>query len=87
MQRLVVLLKTMFMAACAIAIFGPITWQLRHQDPLIPVTLPPWMAVGGIVLIAAGAVLAFVCFDRDLRGRAEAGAAVRGELPRIQAQN
>jgi protein-S-isoprenylcysteine O-methyltransferase Ste14 len=62
MQRLVVLLKTLFMAACAVIIFGSITWQLRRLDFFIPVTLPPWMEVGGIVLMVAGAVLAFVCF-------------------------
>jgi protein-S-isoprenylcysteine O-methyltransferase Ste14 len=62
MQRLVILLKTLFMAACAVTIFGFITRQLRSLDAFIPVTLPPWMAVGGIVLMVAGAVLAFVCF-------------------------
>ena len=62
MQSLIVLLKTLFMAACAITIFGVITWQLQRLDPFIPVTLPPWMAVGGVVLILAGAVLALTCF-------------------------
>lgn len=62
MQKLIALLKTLFMAACASALFGVITWQLRRLDPLIPVILPPWTAVGGVVLMVAGAVLAFACF-------------------------
>jgi protein-S-isoprenylcysteine O-methyltransferase Ste14 len=62
MQRLVILLKILFMAACAVAIFGSITRQLQRLDPFIPVTLPPWMPVGGIILMVVGAVLAFVCF-------------------------
>ena len=62
MRQLTVLLKTLFMAACAIVIFGVITRQLRGLDQFIPVTLPSWMAVGGIVLMGAGTVLAFMCF-------------------------
>ena len=62
MGKLVVLLKTLFMAACAVVIFGIITWQLRRLDMSIPVTLPSWMTVGGIVLMVAGAILAFACF-------------------------
>jgi protein-S-isoprenylcysteine O-methyltransferase Ste14 len=62
MRQLVVVLKSLFMAACAVVIFGSITWQVRRLDPLIPFTLPPWMAIGGVVLMAAGAVLAFACF-------------------------
>src|SRR5258706_2263296 len=50
------------MAACAVVIFGAITRQIQRFDPLISVTLPPWMAVGGVVLMVAGAVLAFACF-------------------------
>ena len=30
------------MAACAIVIFGVITWQLRALDEYIPVRLPGW---------------------------------------------
>jgi protein-S-isoprenylcysteine O-methyltransferase Ste14 len=62
MQRLVVLIKTLFMAACAILIFGFITWQVLRLDPFLPITLPTWMAVAGIILMLAGAVLAVVCF-------------------------
>ena len=62
MRKLVVVLKSLFMAACAVVIFGLITWQVRRLDPLISVTLPPWMAVGGVILMFAGAVLAFACF-------------------------
>ena len=62
MKNLVVLLKSLFAASCAVVIFGTITWQLRRLDSFIPVTLPPWMVVGSIVLLVAGAVLAFVCF-------------------------
>ncbi|MFY9550306.1 MAG: isoprenylcysteine carboxylmethyltransferase family protein [Thermoanaerobaculia bacterium] len=62
MRQLVVVLKSLFMAGCAVVIFGVITWQVRRLDPLILVTLPPWTAVGGVVLMVAGAVLAFACF-------------------------
>ena len=62
MRQLVIVLKSLFMAACAIVLFGIITWQVRRLDPLIAVTLPPWMAAGGVVLMVAGAVLAFACF-------------------------
>ena len=70
MQKLVVLFKTLFMAACAVVIFGAITWQLRRLDPFIPVSLPHWMTVGGILLMAAGAALAFTCFGLFAAGRA-----------------
>jgi len=62
MRQLVVLFKTLFMAACAIVIFGVVTRQLRHLDHYIPVSLPSWTAVVGICLMAAGAILAFICF-------------------------
>jgi protein-S-isoprenylcysteine O-methyltransferase Ste14 len=62
MRTLVVLLKALFMAVCAVTLFGVITWQIHRLDPLIPVTLPPWMASGGIVLMVAGAILGFACF-------------------------
>ena len=62
MRQLIVLLKTLFMAACAIVIFGAITRQLRGLDQFIPVSLPSWMAVAGIVLMGAGAIVAFICF-------------------------
>ena len=55
MRQLVVLLKTLFMAACAIVIFGFVTRQLRHLDHYIPVSLPSWTTVVGICLMAAGA--------------------------------
>ncbi len=62
MQKLVVVLKSLLMAGCAAALFGTITWQLRRLDDFIPLALPPWMSVGGILLMAAGAVLAFASF-------------------------
>lgn len=62
MRQFVVLLKTLFMAACAIVIFGFVTRQLLHLDQYIPVSLPSWMAVVGAFLMAAGAILAFICF-------------------------
>jgi protein-S-isoprenylcysteine O-methyltransferase Ste14 len=62
MRQLMLLLKTVFMAACAIVIFGVITRQLRRLDQFIPVSLPSWMAVGGGVLLGAAAILAFACF-------------------------
>jgi protein-S-isoprenylcysteine O-methyltransferase Ste14 len=58
------------MAACAIALFGTITWQLRRIDPLLPVSLPPWVSVGGIVHMAAGTVLGFATFGLFAAGRA-----------------
>jgi len=62
MRKVVILLKSLFMASCATLIFGVITWQLRRLDSFIPVSLPPWMAVGGIILMIAGGILAFTCF-------------------------
>ena len=62
MRKLVITMKSLVMAACAVAIFGVIIWQLRRLDPLIPLDLPPWLAVGGILVMAAGAALAFACF-------------------------
>ncbi len=70
MRQLAVLLKTLFMAACAVVIFGFITRQLRHLDQFVPVTLPSWMAVVGIFLMAAGASLAFICFGLFAAGGA-----------------
>lgn len=62
MRHIILLLKTLLGPVCAVIVFGVITWQLKHLDPFIPVSLPAWMAVGGIVLIGAGAILAFICF-------------------------
>jgi protein-S-isoprenylcysteine O-methyltransferase Ste14 len=62
MRKVIVLLKTLFQATCAIAIFGVMTWQLQRLDAFIPGALPGWMAVGGVVLMVAGAVLALTCF-------------------------
>lgn len=62
MRKLLVVLKSLLMAGCAVGIFGAITWQLPYLDALIPLDLPPWMAVGGVLLMAAGAILAFACF-------------------------
>ena len=61
MKNLVMLVKTLFAAACAVTIFGTITWLLRPLDIFIPLTLPSSMMFGGIVLMVAGAVLALVC--------------------------
>lgn len=54
MRKVVILLKSLFMASCATLIFGVITWQLQRLDSFVPVSLPPWMAVGGIILMIAG---------------------------------
>lgn len=62
MRKVVILLKSLFAASCATLIFGVITWQLRRLDSFFPVSLPSWMAVGGVILMIAGAILAFVCF-------------------------
>jgi protein-S-isoprenylcysteine O-methyltransferase Ste14 len=62
MRPLIVLLKTLFMAACAVVIFGPITRCLRHLDRFIPIDLPVWLSSAGGAFMAAGAVLAFTCF-------------------------
>jgi hypothetical protein len=50
MRQLVVLLKTLFMAGCAIVIFGAITRQLCNLDRFIALALPSWMADAGILL-------------------------------------
>jgi protein-S-isoprenylcysteine O-methyltransferase Ste14 len=62
MRKLLVVLKSLLMAGCFVGIGGAITWQLRRLDALIPLDLPPWMAVVGVLLMAAGAVLTFACF-------------------------
>ena len=62
MRKLIVLSKALFMATCAIVIFGTITRQLRGLDQFIPVSLPSWMGIGGIIVMGAGAILAFTCF-------------------------
>jgi hypothetical protein len=50
MGKPIIVLKSLLMAACAVTIFGVITWQLRRLDTFIPLDLPPWVAVGGLVL-------------------------------------
>jgi protein-S-isoprenylcysteine O-methyltransferase Ste14 len=62
MRQVVVLLKSLFAAACAILIFGFLTRHVRGLDQFIPVSLPSWAAVGGTILMSAGAILAFTCF-------------------------
>ncbi len=62
MWKLVVLLKTLFMAACAVTIFGVVIRQLRRLDPFLPAALPSWMTVGGLALMVVGAILSFACF-------------------------
>ena len=62
MRKLVIALKSLLMAACAVALFGVITWQLRRLDPFIPIALPDWTAVVGLALMAVGAALALACF-------------------------
>jgi protein-S-isoprenylcysteine O-methyltransferase Ste14 len=61
-RQLMMILKTLFMAACAIVIFGPITQQLRKLDQFIPVNFPSWIARAGVVFMAAGTVTTFGCF-------------------------
>jgi protein-S-isoprenylcysteine O-methyltransferase Ste14 len=61
-RQLILFAKTLFPAACAIAVFGLITWQLRSLDNYIPIALPSWLVFPGIVLVMAGTTLAFVCF-------------------------
>jgi len=58
------------MAACAAALIGTITWQPRRIDQLIPVSLPPWASLGGIILMVAGAILGFATFGLFAAGRA-----------------
>ena len=70
MRQLVAFLKTVFMAGCAIVIFGVITRQLRNLDRFIPAVLPSWMVVAGILLMGAGAILCFVCFGLFAQGGA-----------------
>jgi protein-S-isoprenylcysteine O-methyltransferase Ste14 len=62
MRQLIVVGKALFMAACAVLIFGFLTRAVRLLDGFIPLTLPPWVAVAGLVLILAGAILTFACF-------------------------
>jgi protein-S-isoprenylcysteine O-methyltransferase Ste14 len=62
MPRLAAVLKSLFMAACAVLVFGPITAQLRRLDGFLPVLRSPWMTTVGLALMVAGSILAFVCF-------------------------
>jgi protein-S-isoprenylcysteine O-methyltransferase Ste14 len=59
---MVLLLKTLFPAVCAVVTLGLITWQLHAIDRYIPLVLPAWLIVVGIVLMIAGGALAFSCF-------------------------
>lgn len=59
---MVVFLKTLFMAGCAIFIFGAITRQLRKLDPFIPLVLPSWTGPIGFLVMGVGAILSFSCF-------------------------
>lgn len=70
MRQLVVFAKAIFMASCAVLIFGFITRSLRPLDALVPLTLPSWVSVAGLVLIVAGSVLAFTCFGLFAAGGA-----------------
>ncbi len=62
MRTFVVILKSLLMAGCAVTLFGVVTWQLRRLDPLVPLELPPWLAVFGVLVMAAGAALALASF-------------------------
>jgi protein-S-isoprenylcysteine O-methyltransferase Ste14 len=61
-RLIVLLLKTLFPAVCAVVVFGLITWQLRALNRYIPLVLPAWSIAVGIVLMIAGGALAFTCF-------------------------
>jgi hypothetical protein len=62
MRKLLIALKSLVMAACAVTLFGIITRQLQRLDPFIPVALPGWAAVIGLALMVIGAGLALACF-------------------------
>ena len=70
MRQLIVVLKTLFMAACALVVFGTITLQLRKLDHFAPMSLPSWMRFAGVVLMAAGALLGGGCFGLFASGGA-----------------
>ncbi len=70
MRHLLVVGKTLFSAACAVLIFGFITRHLRALDPFIPLVLPPWVAVAGVILLAAGSLLAIACIGLFAAGGA-----------------
>lgn len=70
MRQLIVVLKTLLMAACAVVAFGAITRQLRKLDRVIPLSLPSWVTVVGIVLMVVGALLALRCFGLFATGGA-----------------
>lgn len=62
MRFVLLSIKTLFPAICAIVVFGLITWQLRALDRYVPFVLPSWFTVVGIILMTAGGALAFACF-------------------------
>ena len=57
-----IVLKCLVMAGCAVAIFGVVTRELQKLDALIPIALPAWVSVVGLVVMTAGAALALACF-------------------------
>jgi protein-S-isoprenylcysteine O-methyltransferase Ste14 len=70
MRSIVVVLKTLFMAACAVVLFGFLGSKLSALDSMIPLNLPPWVTYFGIALIVIGTILSFICFAMFARGGA-----------------
>jgi len=57
MSRLWVALRAIVYATGFLTLWGWAAWRLRALDQLVPVRLPAWLMVPGIVLILAGAAL------------------------------
>jgi protein-S-isoprenylcysteine O-methyltransferase Ste14 len=61
MQTLFAALRSAVYATGFLLFWGWIAWNVRRFDGSLGVSLPGWLAVPGIVLLAVGAVLALAC--------------------------
>lgn len=60
MSRLWIALRTMIYVPLFLAAWGSVDWISRRLDRHLPVRIPGWLALPGIVLGAAGAVVALM---------------------------
>jgi protein-S-isoprenylcysteine O-methyltransferase Ste14 len=61
-RRVAIIARIFTMAVCTVLVFGLLTAPLRSLDSFVPVSMPPGARAGGVVLLAAGAILLFTCF-------------------------
>ncbi len=61
MRKALIILKTLFGVTVAISLFGAATLFISRFDMYLPIVLPRWVSIGGVVLIIAGCILAISC--------------------------